>query len=129
MKVLLDTHSFIYWIENNRAALSSTAFTIISDPGNTIFLSLASVWEMQIKIQIGKLKLVNDLSIVVEEQQCVNGMQLLSISSQHIYHLSQLPLHHKDPFDRLLISQAITEGFSLLSNDTKFAAYPVPVIW
>ena len=129
MKVLLDTHSFIYWIENNLAALSSTAFTIILDQRNTILLSLTSIWEMQIKIQIGKLKLVNDLSVVVEEQQRVNGFQLLSISPQHIYHLSQLPFHHKDPFDRLLISQAMTEGLALLSNDTKFAAYGANVIW
>jgi PIN domain nuclease of toxin-antitoxin system len=84
---------------------------------------------MQIKIQIGKLKLVNDLSDVVEEQQQVNGLQLLPISPQHIYNLSPLPFHHKDPFDRLLISQAITEGFALLSNDTKFAAYGANVIW
>ena len=129
MNVLLDTHSFIYWIENNSAALSPTAFTILSDKSNAIFLSLASIWEMQIKIQIGKLKFVNYLSVVVEEQQRVNGMQLLLILPLHIYNLSQLPLHHKDPFDRLLISQAITEGFSLLSNDTKLAAYAVPVIW
>ncbi len=129
MNVLLDTHSFIYWIENNSVALSATAFTLIADKSNTIFLSLASIWEMQIKIQIGKLKLVNDLSLVVEEQQQVNGMQLLAIAPQHIYNLSQLPFHHKDPFDRMLLSQAMTEGFSLLSKDTMFAAYPVKVIW
>jgi PIN domain nuclease of toxin-antitoxin system len=122
------THLFI-WIENNTAALSPTAFTIIADKNNTIFLSLASVWEMQIKIQIGKLKLVNDLSDVVEEQQQVNSLQLLPISPQHIYNLSQLPFHHKDPFDRLLSSQAITEGFALLSQDSKVAAYGANVIW
>ncbi len=120
---------FIYWIENNSAALSSTAFTIISDKSNTIFLSIASIWEMQIKMQIGKLKLVNDLSVVVEEQQQVNEMQLLSIAPQHIYNLNQLPFHHKDPFDRMLLAQAMTESFSLLSKDTMFAAYPVNVIW
>ncbi|HEX4951649.1 MAG TPA: type II toxin-antitoxin system VapC family toxin [Blastocatellia bacterium] len=129
MNVLLDTHAFIYWIENNTAALSPTGFTIIADKSNTIFLSLASIWEMQIKIQIGKLKLVNDLSDVVKEQQQVNGMQLLAISPQYIYNLSQLPLHHNDPFDRMLLSQAITEGFSLLSQDSKFAAYGANVIW
>lgn len=129
MNVLLDTHAFIYWIENNTAALSPMGFTIIADRSNTIFLSLASIWEMQIKIQIGKLKLVNDLSDVVEEQQQVNGMRLLSILPQHIYNLSQLPLHHKDPFDRLLLSQAITAGYSLLSQDSKFAAYGANVIW
>ena len=120
---------FIYWIENNSATLSSTAFTIISDKSNTIFLSIASIWEMQIKMQIGKLKLVNDLSVVVEEQQQVNEMQLLSIAPQHIYNLNQLPFHHKDPFDRMLLAQAMTESFSLLSKDTMFAAYPVNVIW
>lgn len=59
----------------------------------------------------------------------MNGMQLLSIAPQHIYNLSQLPFHHKDPFDRILLSQAMTEGFPLLSNDTKFAAYGLNVIW
>lgn len=129
MNVLLDTHAFIYWIENNTAALSPTGFTLIADKSNTIFLSLASIWEMQIKSQIGKLKLVNDLSDIVEEQQQVNGMRLLSISPQHIYNLNRLPLHHKDPFDRMLLSQAITEGFSLLSQDSKFAVYGANVIW
>ena len=129
MNVLLDTHSFIYWIEHNTTALSPQAFSIILDKKNFIFLSLASIWEMQIKNQIGKLNLKNQLSEVVTEQQSINGFQLLPISPQHIYNLRQLPFHHKDPFDRMLISQAMTEDFHLLSRDGTFSAYDVKVIW
>jgi PIN domain nuclease of toxin-antitoxin system len=128
MKLLLDTHVLIY-LTIQRNSLSAQAQTLIADPTNDLYLSMASVWEMQIKLQIGKLNLQPPLPQIIADQQQVNGMQLLSISPQHIYHLSQLPFHHKDPFDRLLISQAITEGLALLSNDTKFAAYGANVIW
>lgn len=128
MKLLLDTHVLIYLtVQSN--GLSAQARTLIADQSNDLYLSLASLWEMQIKLQLGKLNLQFPLPQIIADQQQVNGIQLLSINPQHIYHLSQLPLHHKDPFDRLLISQAITEGFSLLSNDTKFAAYGANVIW
>ncbi len=129
MNVLLDTHTFIYWIEDNRSAFSDQTLSIITNKSNSIFLSLASIWEMQIKIQIGKLKLENKLSNVIDEQLQINDLRLLTISANHIYNLSQLPFHHKDPFDRLLISQAMTEGFSLLSKDAQITKYQVNVIW
>lgn len=102
---------------------------MITDKANDLYLSVASIWEMQIKLQIGKLILQLPLPQIIADQQQVNGLRLLPINPSHIYNLDQLPFHHKDPFDRLLISQAITEGISLLSNDTKFASYAVNVIW
>jgi PIN domain nuclease of toxin-antitoxin system len=129
MNIILDTHCFIYSIEGNRSAFSEKALSIILDKTNHIFLSLASVWEMQVKIQIGKLKLENELSKVIDEQLQTNDLRLLTISANHIYNLSQLPFHHKDPFDRIIISQAMTEGFSLLSKDAQISKYQVNVIW
>ncbi len=129
MNIILDTHCFIYSIEDNRSAFSEKALSTILDKTNHIFLSLASVWEMQIKIQIGKLKLENKLSTVIDEQLQVNEIRLISISPQHIYNLSQLPFHHKDPFDRTLTSQAMTDDFALLSRDSQFSNYAVNVIW
>ena len=128
MKLLLDTHALIWWVINT-AQLSPQALSLMLDRRNEIFLSLVSIWEMQLKIQIGKLQLPLPLSQIVEEQQRLNGLQLLSITPEHIYALNQLPFHHKDPFDRLLIAQAMTENLPLLSADTVFPAYPVQIIW
>ena len=128
MKLLLDTHVLIY-LTLQPSSLSDQAKESIEDKANDLYLSIASIWEMQIKLQIGKLNLQLPLPQIIEDQRRVNDLQVLSISPQHIYNLSQLPFHHKDPFDRTLLSQAMTDGFSLLSKDTMFAAYPVKVIW
>lgn len=128
MKLLLDTHIFIWWAIQ-RGKLSATALTACEDFGNELYLSLASLWEMQIKLQTGKLSLQRPLAQLVAEQQQLNGLQLLPVKPAHIYALDQLPLHHKDPFDRLLIAQALHENLPLVSVDTAFAAYPVQVIW
>lgn len=128
MKLLLDTHAFIWWIIQT-TRLSSTALAAMQNPQNELFLSVVSIWEMQLKIQLGKLHFNLALPELIEEQQLLNGIKLLTIKPEHIYALSQLPFHHKDPFDRLLIAQAITENLPLVSDDTKFPAYPVQIIW
>jgi PIN domain nuclease of toxin-antitoxin system len=84
---------------------------------------------MQLKIQFGKLHFELPLSQLIEDQEKINGLRLLPIEPTHIYALSQLPYHHKDPFDRLLVAQALTENLPMVSVDPAFAAYPVQIIW
>lgn len=128
MRLLLDTHTFIWWaIRKER--LSPTAIGLCEDRNNDLFLSMVSLWEMQLKTQLGKLQFKLPLNELIEAQQRINGLQLLPIEPQHIYALSQLPFHHKDPFDRLLVAQAITEKLPLISADPTLSAYPAQILW
>jgi PIN domain nuclease of toxin-antitoxin system len=128
MKLLLDTHTFIWW-DSNPDQLSTTAFAYCSDPANELILSVASLWEIQIKQQIGKLTLKRPIADIVANQQTSNGIIILPVMSTHIFALDDLPATHKDPFDRLLVAQAISEGATIVSVDSIFASYPVPVLW
>ena len=128
MRVLLDTHTFIWW-DNDRARLSSKAYEICQDNQNTLYLSLASIWEIQIKIQLGKLSLPLALPAMVANQVQQNDLELLPVSPEHIYALDNLAMHHKDPFDRILIAQAQIESLDFLSADAKIRRYPISVIW
>ncbi len=103
MRILLDTHIFI-WIVTEPERLSPKLTGSIIDRQNSLFLSLASIWEIQIKVALGKLDLKGDLATIVDIQIEQNSIQLLSIDAKHIYALSNLPAHHRDPFDRLLIA-------------------------
>lgn len=128
MKVLLDTHSFLWW-ESNSARLTSSALALCKRQDVTLMLSLASVWEMQIKVQIGKLNLKPILSEIIKRQRIENKIQILPIRLPHIYALERLRPHHKDPFDRMIIAQAMTENCPVISADQIFQHYPVNVIW
>jgi PIN domain nuclease of toxin-antitoxin system len=128
MRLLLDTHVLI-WLDIAKNRLSVAAQQAIQDRENSIYLSLVSVWEMQIKIQLGKLHLNASLSATLAAHQQTNGIQLLSMQLSYILALSQLPQHHHDPFDRLLIAQAQVEGLTLVSNDAKIQQYSVPLLW
>ncbi len=128
MNILLDTHVLI-WLAMEPQKLSQQAKTILSNPNNTLFLSLVSIWEMQIKIQIGKLTLNLSLREVIESQQQVNGLQILPIELAHIFALEVLPNHHRDPFHRLLLAQALVAQIPILSIDAIFDHYPVPRLW
>jgi PIN domain nuclease of toxin-antitoxin system len=128
MKLLLDTHTFIWWAIQ-KARLSATALAAMQNTQNQLMLSVASLWEMQLKTQLGKLHFTLPLSQLIEDQQRVNGLQLLPIEPDHIYALDQLPYHHKDPFDRLLIAQTLTENLSMVSADPAFKGYSVQIIW
>ena len=128
MNILLDTHVLI-WLAMEPQNLSQQAKTILSNPNNTLFLSLVSIWEMQIKIQIGKLTLNVSLKKVIESQQQVNGLQILPIELAHIFALEVLPNHHRDPFDRLLLAQALVAQIPILSIDAIFEQYPVQRLW
>jgi len=128
MNLLSDTHSFI-WSFSNTKKLSSLAAQAFKNPANQIYLSVASVWEMQIKIALGKMVFKDTLENIINEQQTINGIQILSVQLVHALYLENLPPHHKDPFDRLLISQAIVENMTLVSADASFAKYQVNLLW
>ncbi len=128
MKLLLDTHVFIWWA-NEPEKLSENVLTACQDSSNTLILSVASIWEMQIKMQLGKLKISRPIEDLVRTQQQGNGLQVLSIELAHVLGLGSLPSQHKDPFDRLLIAQAQAEGATLVSVDSVFSGYPVKVLW
>ncbi|MCA2721207.1 MAG: type II toxin-antitoxin system VapC family toxin [Microcystis sp. M048S1] len=128
MQLLLDTHSFIWWSINSEK-LSLTVQDLLFDRNNRLFLSVASVWEMQIKLQLGKLQLNPSLQELIKNQITINNLEILSIDLAHIWTLATLIHYHKDPFDRLLISQSITEIMPILSIDEIFDRYPVQRIW
>jgi PIN domain nuclease of toxin-antitoxin system len=127
MKLLLDTHVFIWW-DSDPAQLSQPALTALRDPANTIAFSVVSVWEMTIKRQLGKLILRLPLSQLVAHQQA-NGLQVLPVTLTHTLAVEGLPPVHKDPFDRLLAAQANVEGVDFVTADPIFAQYPVRVLW
>lgn len=128
MKLLSDTHTFI-WSFSNIKKLSPTVAHELQNPANEVFVSVASIWEMQIKIKLGKMIFNDTLENIVIEQQQINRIQILPIQLSHALYLENLPPHHKDPFDRLLISQAIVENMILMSADTDFAKYQVNLLW
>jgi PIN domain nuclease of toxin-antitoxin system len=127
MKLLLDTHIFIWWADEPEK-LSPAALFALEDEANELILSVASVWEMQIKIQLGKLKLSLPLKELVKTQQETNNLTISPVALTHVLALDALPLHHKDPFDRLLIAQSIEEDLTLVSADSQFSAYSVKLL-
>jgi PIN domain nuclease of toxin-antitoxin system len=127
MKLLLDTHAFIWW-DSDPGRLSAPALSALRDPANTVWLSVVSVWEIVIKAQLGKLTLRLPLPDVVAHQQA-NGLLVLPVTLPHPLAVETLPPVHKDPFDRLLVAQAVVEGAELVSADPVFSHYPVRVLW
>ncbi|MEG4088624.1 type II toxin-antitoxin system VapC family toxin [Microcoleus sp. Pol12B4] len=128
MKLLLDTHTFIWW-DSSPQKLSPKALALCQNQENILLLSIGSIWEMQIKLQLGKLSLNLPLPELIESQQQTNNIEVLSINLTHLFTLDSLPNHHKDSFDRLLISQAIVENAVLVSGDSILANYPVKIEW
>lgn len=124
MKLLLDTHIFIWWADQPER-LSPAALSALQDETNELVLSVASVWEMQIKMQLGKLKLSLPLKEIIQNQQETNDLTISPVALPHVLALDALPFHHKDPFDRLLIAQSIAEGFTIVTADSQFSAYSV----
>ncbi|GIV60348.1 MAG: twitching motility protein PilT [Rhodothermaceae bacterium] len=109
--------------------LSEAARTTIEEPGNEIYISVVNAWEIQIKSHLGKLKLSKSVMEIIEQEQKVNGFQVLPVTLEHVYTLDRLPLHHRDPFDRLLIAQAEHENLTLITSDDKMEAYEVNTLW
>jgi PIN domain nuclease of toxin-antitoxin system len=128
MRLLLDSHTFL-WFVGGDASLASAARAAIEDPQNEKFVSHATAWEVAIKISLGKLRLQVDYHDLFPATLLANGFRELPLSFQHFEALLNLPLHHRDPFDRLLVAQAQSEGMTLVSRDPHLAAYGVPLLW
>lgn len=128
MKLLLDTHAFICLVDRPDA-LPARSRAMLEDPSNDLYLSLASPWEMQIKVTLGKLRLGKSVADMVQAEVDRAAVRLLPIAIEHVAALSRLPDHHRDPFDRLLVAQAIHEGLILVSSDRAIAQYDAPIIW
>lgn len=128
MNVLLDTHAFI-WLDSVPRKLSSPAISICQDLSNQLFVSLVTIWEMQIKLQSGKLTLPTSIEAIVERQWKENRVTLLPIEFSHILRIRDLPELHRDPFDRMLVAQASVEKLVILSADEHVTRYPVQVVW
>ncbi len=126
--LLMDTHTFIWYVtDNNR--LSNQILELINDENNQIFLSIASLWEMGIKQGLGKLNFNLPFETFIIQQLSINDFRVLDIKLTHVNIVSQLPLHHRDPFDRMLIAQSIVENIPVLSADQIFDAYPIQRLW
>lgn len=133
--MLLDTHAFLRWISDpDHPSLSCTAKEAIADGRNNITFSVASGWELAIKASLGRLEVPGlevpeDFGQFIAQQASENDFEVLSITLDHAMGVYQLPHHHRDPFARLLIAQALTEDIPLLSKDSEFSSYAVEVIW
>lgn len=123
MNLLLDTHAFIWW-RGDATRLSAVARDTIGN-AKAIFVSMASAWEAAIKISAGRLRIGDSFAAGI----ALSGFQELPITFAHTERVIALPHHHRDPFDRMLIAQAQTDGLTLVTRDRRFAAYDVPVVW
>lgn len=128
MALLLDTHAFLWFIDAD-PRLSTTAAARIADPDERVVVSVVSAWEIVIKQGTGKLVLDRPLARLWPESIDANEFDVLNVTWEHIMALSPLPLHHRDPFDRLLMAQAIAEGHQVISADPAFDDYPVERVW
>jgi PIN domain nuclease of toxin-antitoxin system len=128
MKLLLDTHAFLWFITGS-VQLSPAARAAIEDPANATFISAASAWEIAVKASLGKLKLAEPFDILVPREIRDNGFTYLGIELTHLAQVYALPFHHRDPFDRMLVAQAVAEGMQLVSADPAVKSYGVPIVW
>ena len=128
MNLLLDTHAFLWFIAGD-ANLSKDARSAMEDENNSCYLSVASLWEIAIKVSLGKLELTEPFETLIPEQLSENGIELLDISVEHTAIVVSMPFHHRDPFDRLLAAQAQAEQMTLVSADEVFDTYEVTRLW
>lgn len=128
MRCLLDTHAFLWFIEDD-SRLCAHASGLILDPANQRLLSIASLWEIAIKAGLGRLTVSSSFPELVEQHVLGNGMELLPILPTHLEAFTKLPFHHKDPFDRLIIAQAMSEDLPVITRDAAFSSYDITVLW
>ena len=127
MKFLLDTHTFL-WFVNDNPKLSARLKDLIEDENNVSYLSIASLWEMSIKYNLGKLTLAPDYEEFIEEEVVKSSINLLNIELEHLKINATLPFHHRDPFDRLIIAQSLAEELPIITVDSAFDKYSVTLI-
>jgi len=128
LKLLLDTCTFL-WLIWDSDKLSPIARKLFLDPANEVFLSSVSCWEISMKYGLGKLPLPEEPGQLVPAQREIHGIESLALSEDAALRVNRLPTHHRDPFDRMLISQAIGEGMTILTPDRVFHSYPVQTSW
>jgi PIN domain nuclease of toxin-antitoxin system len=128
MKLLLDTHTFLWFVDGN-TNISSNALTLIENSSNDLYLSIASIWEIAIKVSIGKLRIAQPLEVFIPNQLSQNSISALSISVEHATHVASMEHHHRDPFDRMLVAQATVEQMPVISKDAALDAYGITRLW
>lgn len=128
MYLLLDTHALLWWVEDD-PQLSLVARRLIADEQNDCLVSLATAWEMAIKAGLKKLELAVPVQRYFQQHLPANDFRLLPLELDHVTRVETLPLHHRDPFDRLLIAQALCEGLTLVSGDSVFDHYGIKRFW
>jgi PIN domain nuclease of toxin-antitoxin system len=124
VRFLIDSNALLWWRAAS-SSLSRSAFAAIGDPSNEVLISIAALWEITIKISVGKLKLEKELEAIVDEE----GLVILPVEFNHLRFLETLPRLHRDPFDRMMIAQALAEGMPIATADRIFAAYGVQIVW
>ncbi len=127
MRLLLDTHVFLWLVQQE--PIPPRVLMQLENSSNELYISVVTPWEMQVKVGAGKLSLTGPAGSIVQKQLADSSMSLLPITLDHIDTLSRLPNHHRDPFDRLLVAQAIHDGLTLVSSDQAIAQYAAPVLW
>lgn len=128
MKTLLDTHALL-WLISGDERLSSRAKEVFSDRKNSLYFSAAGFWEICIKLSLGKLYLEPGWLEVIRDEMSTNGIHWLPVEMSHCVELTKLPFHHRDPFDRMLVAQAIVENMQLLSCDSRLSNYGIIRVW
>jgi PIN domain nuclease of toxin-antitoxin system len=123
MNILLDTHVILWWLDDD-PSISRKARTAIADGKNLVFVSAVSIWEIRIKEALGKLKIPSDFQAVLAGQP----FESLDITIEHAHAIKDLPDHHRDPFDRMLVAQARIEGFTLVTRDVHLKKYRIPIL-
>lgn len=123
MNLFLDTRILLWWLDDNRS-LSKQARDAIATTDNLIFVSVAVIWEIRIKQALGKLEIAPDFLNILMQQ----GFEILSITTNHAYRVGDLPMHHRDPFDKMLIAQAMEEGLTIMTHDRIFKKYGIPIM-
>jgi PIN domain nuclease of toxin-antitoxin system len=126
-RFLLDTHTVI-WLLEDESLIPATTLDLLKFQANPLMVSIASFWEMAIKVSVGKLNLAQPID-AMEAAMRQQGVAVLPVTMPHLLGVQTLPFHHRDPFDRLLIAQAMTENLTLISRDPKFAPYPINILW
>ena len=128
MNILLDTHAFLWFVADN-PRLSKSARVLIEAEDSQPFMSMASLWEIAIKISLGKLQLEQPYETFIPQQLALNGIGILNLSLDHTAAIATLPFHHRDPFDRLIAVQSRIEKMPLVSADPSFDAYEIERVW
>lgn len=127
MKYLIDTH-IVLWLLDDELAIPATTLLQLKDPENELFVSIASIWEIAIKRSLGKLTISRPTQAIADELPAT-GISILPILTSHVVQTEALPFHHRDPFDRIIIAQALVEGCVVVSKDGNFPLYSVPLLW